>query len=266
MARSFSRGDWGAAPPKRAGTPWPAGEPGSLTVHWVGDPLPLITDRRVPYGDVMRTIQRYHLNHPTEDYIDIAYNMAIDRYGNVYEGRGRNVRSGANGTSTANRVSAAVVLLTGPGDLNYTPAMLSALKVMAAGYHGLHVHKDWVGRGTVCPGPQITAAVRKITPGAAVPTTPSGEHPLVAIKRAVDAASRQVLRRGSKGPAVFWLQVLLNQRHAAGLRVDSDFGPDTERAVRDFQSDIKRFFGFSNKQMPVDGIAGPKTWYWLLAS
>lgn len=58
-------------------------------------------------------------------------------------------------------------------------------------------------------------------------------------------APRPTLRRGSKGDEVRRLQSLLV------ITVDSDFGPLTERAVRDFQA---------GKKLVVDGIVGPMSW------
>ena len=46
------------------------------------------------------------------------------------------------------------------------------------------------------------------------------------------------------------LQTALNKR-SAGILVDGDFGPDTNSAVRTFQS-VNR--------LVVDGLAGPYTW------
>jgi hypothetical protein len=82
------------------------------------------------------------------------------------------------------------------------------------------------------------------------------------INDAIDAARSQVLRQGSTGDAVKWLQVLLNAKIDAGLVVDGVFGPATEAAVRQIQSDIRNFFNFGD-QMAVDGIVGPQTWFWL---
>lgn len=67
--------------------------------------------------------------------------------------------------------------------------------------------------------------------------------------------SLPTLRRGSDGSAVKRLQGLL---HAAGQRdsaIDGDFGPSTERAVKDFQR---------AKGLSVDGIVGRNTWTKLI--
>jgi hypothetical protein len=82
------------------------------------------------------------------------------------------------------------------------------------------------------------------------------------IADAINAARSQVLRQGSTGDAVKWLQVLLNSKVDAGLVVDGVFGPATDAAVRQIQSDIRNFFNLGD-QMAVDGIVGPQTWFWL---
>ena len=62
------------------------------------------------------------------------------------------------------------------------------------------------------------------------------------------------VRRGSRGETVTLLQQLLVSRGYV-IGIDGDFGPETEKAVRDFQ----------NKQhLGVDGVVGPKTWTALL--
>jgi peptidoglycan hydrolase-like protein with peptidoglycan-binding domain len=66
-----------------------------------------------------------------------------------------------------------------------------------------------------------------------------------------------LLRRGDAGATVRKLQALLNAGDDAGLDVDGDFGPLTERAVRDFQA---------SRHLAVDGIVGVQTWTALVSS
>lgn len=62
---------------------------------------------------------------------------------------------------------------------------------------------------------------------------------------------RVVIRRGSRGSDVERLQTLLNSRSGSRLKIDGDFGPATEAAVKMFQADTK---------LLPDGIVGPYTW------
>ena len=59
------------------------------------------------------------------------------------------------------------------------------------------------------------------------------------------------LRRGSRGPSVVVLQVVLDAVAGADLKVDGIFGRNTERAVREFQR---------QQRLNRDGIVGKKTW------
>ncbi|UCF06526.1 MAG: peptidoglycan-binding protein [bacterium] len=66
-----------------------------------------------------------------------------------------------------------------------------------------------------------------------------------------------ILRRGSRGRLVRFLQIALNTHlnPQPRIKVDGLFGPKTEKAVLDFQV----FAG-----LDTDGIVGPKTWNALL--
>lgn len=62
------------------------------------------------------------------------------------------------------------------------------------------------------------------------------------------------VRQGSTGEAVRAAQTQLN-RYGAGLAVDGQFGPATDRAARNFQS---------AQGLAVDGEVGPQTWQTLV--
>ncbi|MEZ0229526.1 MAG: peptidoglycan-binding protein [Planctomycetota bacterium] len=66
----------------------------------------------------------------------------------------------------------------------------------------------------------------------------------------VNAATRPQLERGASGQDVRDLQKLLRQQ---GHDIDADgvFGPETQRAVKEFQK---------KKKLGADGVVGPKTW------
>lgn len=65
-------------------------------------------------------------------------------------------------------------------------------------------------------------------------------------------ATAKVLRRGSKGDAVRYLQwILKNKAGFTSLSVDGSFGPATEKAVMSLQEAYK---------ITVDGVVGKNTW------
>ena len=87
------------------------------------------------------------------------------------------------------------------------------------------------------------------------------KHPLEILAEGIARARRQVLRKGSRGEAVKFLQMLLeNQgigtaktpsRTLTGKGIDGIFGRGTERAVKQFQR---------NESLSRDGIVGTATW------
>lgn len=56
---------------------------------------------------------------------------------------------------------------------------------------------------------------------------------------------------GSRGAVVRWAQYLLVRRTLSYQQIDGIFGPDTQAAVEQFQTDT---------HLVVDGIVGPATW------
>lgn len=153
----FSRSQWGAAPPKRASR---KDDPGNgMAVHHLGDGLPARTSLESAMA-TLRSVQQGHLNHATENYSDIAYNMAVDQLGNIYELRGMDVEGGA--TYGANDTVRAVLWL---GDSDVSTPTVAALQAIAAVYqtavakghliNGASIggHKDWSSTG--CPGERL---------------------------------------------------------------------------------------------------------------
>ena len=86
---------------------------------------------------------------------------------------------------------------------------------------------------------------------------PTGRAPSPSRSQAAEyyAGKLPVLRRGSRGPAVVFLQQALSRALGIPIRVDGIFGPQTEKAVRAFQ---RRMY------LTVDGIVGPRTWKALI--
>lgn len=161
----ISRAAWGARPPTN---PPAAISPWGPAIHWEGTRLGV----RVPgeYAGIVRGIQRFHME--TKGWNDIAYNALVSPHGQVFEGRGRNVRSAANGSSAGNAGWVAICYIAGVGD-PFTEAgkkgVVEAAVFLGVADGGWTVHHDHVP--TACPGGEITAWVRAGHP-IPVPTIP----------------------------------------------------------------------------------------------
>jgi hypothetical protein len=136
------------------------------------------------------------------------------------------------------------------------------------------MHKEWAPTRKIdmhtISGNEMRARVMQLcngtppTPPPAPPAPPAAGIDLAAIAAGIAAASKQIVKQGSKGDAAKWAQALLNNKlDGPDLIVDGVFGPASVAAAKRFQTNVKRFFKLSSKQMPVDGIIGPSTWFWL---
>lgn len=67
----------------------------------------------------------------------------------------------------------------------------------------------------------------------------------------VDVSKYPVLKKGSKGSYVTKLQTILVEKKYDPKGIDGVFGPGCDKAVRQYQKDMK---------LVVDGCVGPKTW------
>lgn len=129
-------------------------------------------------------------------------------------------------------------------------------------YDHVHIELGWPAARSLNLT-SIRAAVRGVaTPAPAPKPAPSiSPADLQKVAAAIKEARKHTLRRGSKGNHVKVLQSLLNTK-GAKLRVDGDFGPAVEAAVRLYQSNVRKMFKLTN--FAVDGVVGPATWFWLV--
>ena len=151
------RWEWGAARPRRR-TQLPPERLDGVAVHWFGRPRAAADHDGC--ADLLRRVQRAHLEDPRQRYADIAYNHAACPHGVAYELRGFGIQAGANGYGAANRSYAAVAYMAGAGDeLTYEGrASLAALiREWQERGAGLDVQPHSHFTGTDCPGPELTA-------------------------------------------------------------------------------------------------------------
>lgn len=245
-----TRKEWGARAPRNVSRRiYP--ERGGVALHWNGPGMGPCEHSEC--AKRVRGIQNFHMD--TRKWSDIAYSLFVCPHGYVYEGRGAGVRTAANGTNDGNDRFYAVYVLAGEDDPFTDEARTGVIEAIEwlreHGNAGPQVvcHSDL--KGTACPGPVIRAWVRSGTPIAPHPHKPA---PPISVE--VDLAKLPLLRRGSTGQIVKNLQALLV---AAGrtLVIDGDFGPTTERVLREWQAAA----GIGS-----DGICGPQTWAVLLGA
>lgn len=147
----ITRAEWGARKP-RSVTSLRADV---NTDHWEGPHMGWPWVHESCFSKV-RGIQNFHMD--SRGWTDIAYSTLSCGHGWVFEGRGRGVRTAANGTNSGNGGSFADCYLGGQGD-EFTEAGRRAKR--AAGDWLTHVnsprlgHRDW--KSTECPGNTIYA-------------------------------------------------------------------------------------------------------------
>ncbi|MFB7900383.1 peptidoglycan recognition family protein [Streptomyces xiamenensis] len=128
----------------------------------------------------VRSVRQTHLDHPTENYVDIAYNLVVCEHGAVYVGRGVRKRPGANGGTSQNANYYAVLALHGtngqPG-----PDLLRGLVEAIAHLQQYGAGREVVCHGdltaTSCPGGPLTSWVRAGHPLPPISTPPTAPAP-----------------------------------------------------------------------------------------
>jgi hypothetical protein len=157
---TFTRAQWGARTPK-ATTPMVAAEVVGIAVHWPAMEKPLRGTDAIERA--IRGWQNYHMDG--HGWSDIAYQVAIDQDGNVYELRGLKTRSAANGDEDVNRHYGAILLILAPGE-KPSAEMIAATRGQVEKHRALFPKSTKiVGHGqirpepTSCPGPAAQAAI-----------------------------------------------------------------------------------------------------------
>lgn len=163
-----SRSQWGARPPRSAGR---VQTMTAVACHWEGPRMGTFPHESCPAK--VRGIQAYHMD--SKGWADIAYSGIVCPHGYIFEGRGRNIRTAANGTNAGNDRYHALCYLGGVGD-PFTAAARTAFRDGFAWLggiaNGLVGHRDI--RATACPGDDIEAW---IVAGAPAPPYTPGPSP-----------------------------------------------------------------------------------------
>jgi hypothetical protein len=229
-----------------------------LTVHYTGSPSVNIAKNEV--AGYIKRIELEHKSRPTENMSTLGYNFLIDEYGRIWEGRGWDIRNGANGTKS-NDVSISVCLLVGVKDNKISAEVIDAVRLLRATASTrfkrelkVQGHRDH--KATSCPGEDVYKLVKNgaflVAPGGAqVVPVPVAVKP-VPVQTEVAACQNTVLRRGAAGACVELAQRRLEAHGFNPGPIDGKFGAKTEAAVRKFQQ---------ARGLTVDGVIGEtETW------
>jgi hypothetical protein len=190
VMRFVSRAEWGSSGVGATPSSHPIGTVYGITAHWEGPGIGGFPHSRC--ARKVRAIERFH--KVNRGWADIAYNAVVCPHGYVFEGRGPNVRSASNGTSSigGNDHWYGVCYLGGTGD-----------PFTEAGKAGFLDAFDWLTRkggagpqrnghrdhhATACPGDAIYRWVHS----AAVHQTPTTDWFDMATKQDLQDAIREI--------------------------------------------------------------------------
>lgn len=85
----------------------------------------------------------------------------------------------------------------------------------------------------------------------------NGYQYILRMKEATPKVNLPLLKNGSKGIEVCFLQLFLNKYQGNKLIIDGEFGYRTTEAVKNFQI---KYTDTDGKPLEIDGIVGEKTW------
>lgn len=162
----ISRNAWDARKPKSI-TPLVHSQQRGTGVHYSGG----ASEARLNHAEcanVVRSIQHFHMD--TRGWADIAYSFLPCNHGAIFVGRGRGIRTAANGTNSGNDGYHAVCFLGGDRDgrADVTPEGFAALKIAIrdcnawAGVKEVRPHSSF--KSTECPGDEIRAWIARGLP------------------------------------------------------------------------------------------------------
>lgn len=156
--------------------------PRGFAVHWPGTTLDRIdASSKSAIAHRIEGYRQYHVDG--HGWTDIAYGAVVDQAGRIWDARGLDYRSAANGDQAVNRTHGAVLLLVGKSEAP-SSAMIDAVRWLRThlwlpGFpHASAVvgHRDlW---STDCPGPHVYPLVTSgaFTEAPSVPA-PNGAQP-----------------------------------------------------------------------------------------
>ena len=208
----------------------------AIYIHYPGQAASIGTASVASTRNRLAGYRRQHKN--VNGWADIAYNLAVDQSGNVWELRGIDRQSGANGGTTSNRHGQAILVLVGN---NETPTakciagIQDAVRRVRAAHpqaRTIRGHQQSPDASTACPGASLMRLVRSggLEPGtASAPAVPAGGAAVPAPKPASKPAveDRKLVVDGRWGEAT---TRALQKR--LGVAQDGRAGAETWKALQ----------------------------------
>lgn len=133
-----------------------------VAIHWNGPKVPLsaLKDPR----RFLEGVRRYHVH--SNGWSDIAYNVAVDQNGDVWQLRGFGYQSAANGSAQLNDEYLAIFCVLGEGQVPSEEMVRGIRKAVRRFRLRYPFAKEIVGHGdirpggTACPGPALARKVK----------------------------------------------------------------------------------------------------------
>lgn len=210
-----------------------------IYIHYPGQKAAIGAVNESSTKNRLQGYRRQHKN--VNGWADIAYNLAVDQKGNVWELRGVDKQSGANGGTKSNRHGQAILVLVGNNE-KPTAACIRGIQDAIQRIRKEHPkattirgHKQSPDASTECPGSHLMKLVRSgaLEPGSSIsiPSIPSG------------GTSVPVSKPSNKPSA---------STKAGKLKVDGRWGTESVKAYQ-------RFLNSKGAKLKVDGRMGPAT-------
>lgn len=165
------RSEWAAGLGASCSDPYDGPGVKGVAIHWVGSAL---SDdlRRGVNSAVASFLRQCYAGNKADGYCDIEYSLAVDGKGDVWECRGLQYDTGANGTAAANDTFVSVLVIYPVGG-KPTDAQVKGVRDAVArvrnkysSANAIKPHQAFVA--TACPGP---AALDLIKSGAFEPVS-----------------------------------------------------------------------------------------------
>ena len=229
----YSRSSWTSA--GKGGTAL-KGTGRTMTTIYIHYPGSGGTIGKASVASTKSRLEGYRRQHKNGNgWADIAYNVAVDQSGNVWELRGIDRQSGANGGTASNRSGQAILVLVGNNEAP-TAECVAGIKDAVRRIRAVHPkaktirgHQQSPDASTACPGAHLMKLVRSggLEPGASVPSVPAGGASAPRPSKPAVTKGGKLVEDGRLGTAT--VKVLQKR---LGVTQDGRAGEDTWKALQ----------------------------------